>query len=353
MTFAKPVYLFLLLLVPFIGLFFFGVNKSQTKALDLLGEPELIKKLTGNINFSGRKWRNLLWLTSVILLIFSLARPQWGSEVREIEQEGLQVMVALDVSQSMLAEDIKPNRLERAKLEITDLMQRLNGDEIGLVLFSGASFIQVPLTSDYKTALTYLDSANPGVISRPGTVIGDAIRTAMDGFDPELSSQKVLILLTDGEDHETNPLEAAQEVSDQGVLIYTIGFGTEKGEPVPVTDNKGEIVDWKHDQAGNVVVSKLDEETLLTMADIGGGRYYRAGADGHELDKLLAEINTLQKDQLKNRFEVNYIERFQLFLGLSLITLVAGEFIPDRKRTQSSERRIVVKNPFRKQPAEI
>ena len=268
MTFAKPTYLLFLLFIPLFGIFLFSVNKSQAKALKRLGESNLIKKLTENINWGGRKWRTALWFVSVLLLIFSLARPQWGSEVREIEQEGLQVMVALDVSQSMLAQDIKPDRLTRAKLEIADLMQRLNGDEIGLVLFSGASFIQVPLTSDYNTALTYLDSAKPGVISRPGTVIGDAIRTSMQGFDPDLSSQKVLVVMTDGEDHETNPLATAQEIADQDVLIYTIGFGTPEGEPVPVTDTNGNIVDWKRDQAGNVIVSMLDEETLKSMAEV-------------------------------------------------------------------------------------
>jgi len=355
MTFAKPTYLLFLLVIPLFGIFLFAVNKSQTKALKRLGESNLIKKLTENINWGGRKWRTALWFVSVFLLIFSLARPQWGSEVREIEQEGLQVMVALDISQSMLAQDIKPDRLTRAKLEIADLMQRLNGDEIGLVLFSGASFIQVPLTSDYNTALTYLDSAKPGVISRPGTVIGDAIRTSMQGFDPDLSSQKVLVVMTDGEDHETNPLAAAQEIADQDVLIYTIGFGTPEGEPVPVTDTNGNIVDWKRDQAENVIVSMLDEETLKSMAEVGNGNYYRAGADGSELDSLLAEIDKLQRAQLQNRFEVRYIERFQYFLGLSLLALLFAELIPDRRLSQVKVNRIqtLIKNPFRKRESAI
>jgi len=350
MTFAKPAYLFFLFLIPLFGIFLIAVNKSQTKALKRLGDTNLIKKLSENINWRGRKWRTALWFVSVFLLIFSLARPQWGSEVREIEQEGLQVMVALDVSQSMLAQDIKPDRLSRAKLEIADLMERLNGDEIGLVLFSGASFIQVPLTSDYQTALTYLDSAKPGVISRPGTVIGDAIRTAMGGFDPDLSSQKVLVIMTDGEDHETDPLAAAKEIAERGVLIYTIGFGTPQGEPVPVVDTNGKIVDWKRDQAGNVVVSKLDEETLKSMAEVGSGNYYRAGADGRDLDNLLAEIDKLQKAQLQNRIEVKYIERFQYFLGLSLLALLVAELIPDRRSALDKLKVIQTKlrNPLRK-----
>ena len=270
------------------------------------------------------------------MVMIALARPQWGSEVREIEQEGLQVMVALDVSQSMLAEDIKPSRLDRAKLEIADLTERLDGDEIGLVLFSGASFVQVPLTSDYLTALNYLDSANPGVISRPGTVIGDAIKTAMSGFDQELNNQKVLIVMTDGEDHETDPLAMAQEAADAGVLIYTIGFGTPDGEPVPETNEYGDVVGYKRDQNGEVVLSRLDEGTLQGIAQTGNGKYYRATADGRELDSLLSEIDDLQRAQLATRFETTYIERFQIFLVLALAALIISELIPERKSEKKS-----------------
>ncbi len=330
MIFAKPEYLLALLLLPAVGLLMLWASKKRKQTLANLGDSPLLNKLTSSINWSGRRWRNALQLFALGLMILALARPQWGSEVRQIDQEGLQVMVALDVSQSMLAQDIKPNRLERAKLEIADLMKQLNGDEIGLVLFSGASFIQVPLTSDYYTALSYLDNADPSVISRPGTVIGDAIRTAMRGFDPALSSQKVLIVMTDGEDHETDPLAAAKEVADEDVLIYTIGFGTTEGEPIPILDQNRAVVDYKRDQNNEVVLSKLDESTLQSIAQTGNGQYYRASADGSELQSLLAEIDGLQKDQLQSRIETRHIERYQIFLGLALVLLVISEFIPDR-----------------------
>lgn len=330
MIFAKPEYLFGLILLPFVGLFLYWAGIKRRQALGKLGEHPLLQKLTANLNRRGRSWRNVLMLLSLALLIIALARPQWGSEVREINQEGLQVMIALDVSQSMLAQDIKPTRLERAKLEIADLMNQLDGDEIGLVLFSGASFIQVPLTSDYYTALSYLESADPGVISRPGTVIGDAIRTAMFGYDPNLSSQKVLIIMTDGEDHETDPIAAAEEVASEGVLIYTIGFGTPEGEPVPILDEYGSVLDYKRDASGEVVLSRLDETTLQSIAQSGNGKYYRASADGSELQSLLAEIDQLQKDQLQSRIETRFIERYQIFLTLALFLLVISELIPDR-----------------------
>jgi Ca-activated chloride channel family protein len=176
-----------------------------------------------------------------------------------VEQEGIEVMVALDVSRSMLAQDIKPDRLSRAKREIADLMTRLGGDEIGLVLFSGASFIQFPLTSDYGTALTFLDNARPEVISQPGTAIGNAIRTAMTGFDMSRASQKVIVLITDGKDHQGDALTAAEAAAEQGVLLYTIGFGSPEGEPISEYNDRGEVVGYKVDQNGEVVLSRLDE----------------------------------------------------------------------------------------------
>lgn len=336
MIFANPQFLLALLLIPAVGLFLLWSRSKQQQAIAQLGDRVLIQRLSANINWRGRRWQNAFRLLALTLIVIALARPQWGSEVREIEQEGLQVVVALDVSQSMLAQDIKPSRLERAKLEIADLMERLDGDEVGLVLFSGASFVQVPLTSDYITALNYLDNADPNVISRPGTVIGDSIRTAMQAFDSDLSSQKVLIIMTDGEDRETDPLAAAQTAADEGILIYTIGFGTAEGEAIPEINAQGQVVGYKQDQLGEIVLSRLDESTLQGIAQTGNGKYYRAGADGSELDRLLAEIDGLQKAQLQSRFETRHIERYQIFLALALIVLVAGELIPDRKSRRSA-----------------
>jgi len=346
MQFGQPIFLYIgLILIPVVALFLLWARRKQRRAIHALGNDELIARLSADTNWRGRRWRTFLRMLALTLLVIALARPQWGSEVREIEQEGLQVMIALDVSQSMLAEDIKPTRLDRAKLEIADLTERLDGDEMGLTLFSGASFVQVPLTSDYLTALNYLDSAGPDVISRPGTVIGDAIRTATNAFDDALDNQKVLIVMTDGEDRETDPLAAAQEAADAGVLIYTIGFGTPEGEPVPVTNEYGEVIDYKRDENGDVVLSKLDEGTLQAIAQTGSGKYYRATADGRELDSLLGEIDNLQRAQLQSRFETTYIERFQIFLALALGALILAEFIPDRLAGSRQKARVTVERP--------
>lgn len=331
MTFAKPQFLPLLTLIPILWIFITWVRKRNMHLIAKLGNPVLLQRLSGGVSNRNRVWKDLFKLTALAMMILSLARPQWGREVREINQEGLQVIVALDVSQSMLVEDVKPNRLERAKLEIADLIAQLEGDEIGIVLFSGASFLQVPLTSDYLTAMNYLDHADPGVISRPGTVIGDAIRTAQGGFDPILSNQKVLIVMTDGEDHETDPLSAAQEAADADIMIYTIGFGTPEGEPVPETDASGNIIGYKLDQSGNVVISQLNEDSLQAIAEVGNGKNYRATASGEELTSLLSEISSLQRANLQSRVETRMIERYQLFLAIGLIALVMSEILPENK----------------------
>ena len=330
MTFAQPVFLYGYLLVPLAGLFLWWARQRRERDLARLGDVALVRRLSSTVNWRGRRWRDALWLAVLALMLAGLARPQWGSETQVIEQEGIQVMVALDVSTSMLAQDIKPDRLSRAKMEIADLMGRLGGDEIGLVLFSGASFVQFPLTSDYATAMTFLDNARPEVISRPGTAIGDAIRTAMTGFDANRASQKVIVLITDGEDHGSDALSMAEMAAEQGIMIYTIGFGSPEGEPIPVYNDRGDVVDFKKDRNGEVVLSRLDEGTLQEIAGVGGGKYFRATAGGSELAALVDELGALQKAALSSQMQVFGIERFQSFLLAALVMMVIIELIPDR-----------------------
>jgi len=258
-----------------------------------------------------------------------LARPQWGSEVQQVERRGVQIMLALDVSNSMLAEDIKPNRLARAKLEIVDLMGHLSGDEVGLVIFSGASFIQFPLTFDYATARTFLEYASPDIISRQGTAIADAIDTALAGFDPDRPSQKVIVILTDGENHEGDSVAAARSAAQEDVIIYTIGFGSPAGEPIPQYDSRGNIVGYMQDQRGDVVLSRLDEVSLQQIASETGGQYFRASG-GQAIEGLTAELAGLQKSSIESEFETRKIERFQMFLLVAFLALVAAELLPDR-----------------------
>ncbi|GAB4446004.1 MAG: VWA domain-containing protein [Anaerolineae bacterium] len=296
-----------------------------------------MQRLTASVNRAGRRWQTALWFVALAALLVALARPQWGTETREVEQEGIEVMVALDVSNSMLAQDIKPDRLSRAKMEVADLMTRLGGNEIGLVLFSGASFIQFPLTADYNTAMSFLDNARPQVISKQGTNMGDAIRTALTGFDFDRPSQKVLVLITDGEAHDADVTGMAQQAADRGVRIYTVGFGSTEGEPIPEYDAAGNVVGYKRDQRGEVVLSRLDEATLRELARIGGGSYHHAGTGG-DLSALTAELDSLQKSALSTQVESWGIERFQLVLWVALLALLLHELIPDRLRQKVSRR---------------
>lgn len=332
MQFIEPQFLILLALVPVAVVIIWWANRQRQQKLAGIGDVSLVQRLSASVNWRGRRWKNILWLAAMSLLIIALARPVWGENVQEFEQQGIQVMVALDVSDSMLAEDVRPDRLTRARLEISDMMNRLNGDEVGLVLFSGASFIQFPLTSDYNTARGFLDNARPGVISRPGTVIGEAIQTAMSGFDDNLTAQKVIVIFTDGEDSETDPVAAAQQAADAGVIIYTVGFGSQEGVPIPMRDSRGALTGYKQDSSGETVLSRLDDSILRQIAENTGGKYFSANESG-ALTSLLDSINTLQSGALGERFESQRIERFQIFTLIAFAALFFIELIPERRPT--------------------
>ncbi len=332
MSFGQPFFLLGLLLVPLLGLFLVWASRRRKKLLARLGDLGLMEKLAESLNDRGRRWQHRLWLAGLALLIFALARPQWGTDTQVVQQEGIQIMVALDISASMLAQDLQPDRLTRAKQTIIELMAQLRGDQVGLVLFSGASFIQFPLTNDYDTARSFLVSAAPGMISRPGTAIADAIRTARTGFDATRSSQKVIIVMTDGESHEGNALAEAADAAANNITIYTIGFGSPDGEPIPEFDQIGNIVGFKRDELGEVILSRLDEAGLTQIAETGGGAYFQASASGAEISALAEIIDRLESAELESRFEVQAVERFQLFLFAGILCVVVAEFIPERRR---------------------
>jgi Ca-activated chloride channel family protein len=341
--FAQPLYLLCFIpLVLFAGLLFF-LRKQKQHAMARLGASHLIDRLSATVNWSGRRWRTRLWFVAVALLILALARPRWGAQVEYIERQGVEIMVVLDVSESMLAEDFKPNRLARAKLEITELMDRLEGNEVGLVLFAGAAFVQFPITSDFATARLFLESAHPGIISRPGTAIAEAIEIALTGFNQERSSQKVMVILTDGENHEGDVATAVNQAREAGVIIYTIGFGSPSGEPIPEYNHLGELTGYKEDRQGNTVLSRLDENILQEIALVTNGRYYRAASDGREVSYLVGSIADLQTSELEGRFETRGVERFQFFVLAAIIALFTAELIPDRLVDKVSPKRLMIK----------
>lgn len=326
MSFALPFVLIALLLVPGVIVLALWAARSRQRALDAVAQRHLIAGLIAGVSSGGRRWRTALWVVALGLVVIAISRPQWGERETIIEQEGVQVMVALDVSASMLAQDVKPDRLTRAKLEMIELMDRLDGDEVGLVLFSGSAFIQLPLTSDYLTARLFLDAAGTDAISRPGTVVGRAIEMAALAFDEDREGSKVILLMTDGEDSETDPVAAARAAANEGITIFTVGFGSVQGEPVPELDRRGNVIGFKTDRAGNQVLSKLDEESLRAVADAAGGSYFRAGGAAAA---IASRIGDLEKARLDSREEIQRIERFQIFLAIAVLALIAAELIPE------------------------
>ncbi len=326
MSFGHPLLLIALLAVPAAAGLVAWAARRRRHALGALAEPHLIDGLLAGISGAGRRWRLGMWVVAVAFLVLAMARPQWGEREVLVEQEGVQVMVALDVSASMLARDVRPDRLARAKLELIDLMDRLDGDEVGLVLFSGAAFVQLPLTSDYLTARRFLDAASTESISRPGTVIGLAIQMASTAFDRDREGAKVILLMTDGEDSETDPVAAAREAENQGITIFAVGFGSPDGNPVPELDRYGNVIGLKTDSRGNQILSRLDEVTLREVAEAGGGIYLGPGGAA---PSIAAEIDALQAARLEHRVETQHIERFQIFLAIAILALIAAELIPE------------------------
>lgn len=328
MRFASPVWLFSLILLPGLMLFYIWERKRKDKALQKFGNLDLLAKLTSSASGLRRPYRrHIFFLLSLFFLILALARPQWGTRVQTIKRQGLDILLAIDTSKSMLAEDIKPNRLERAKLEIAHFIDLLQGDRVGLICFAGTSFVQCPLTLDYGAAKMLLKIIDTSLIPKGGTAIGEAIQRARQAFVQGERKYKVLILLTDGEDHESDPVEAAEEAGQDGIKIYTIGLGGEAGEPIPLKDEQGHHEGYVKDQQGNIVMSKLDQTTLEKIALATEGKYYHTSVGGMELERVLQDIAALEKKDLESKKHIHYEDRFTFFLWPALFFLILEFFL--------------------------
>ena len=333
MEFVNPEVLTLLVLLPLLGILLVWSNSRRKVALSRIGNPNLIQRLSSSINLRKRRYKVALWLCAFLLVIIAAARPLWGTLVTVKVQEGVEVMVVLDVSSSMLAEDIKPNRLARAKLTISELMDRLGGNEIGLVIFSGAAFLQFPITADFYTAQSFLDSASPASISRQGTALEQALSVALDSFPYRRATSRVILLLTDGEGHEGDPLTAASKALEQDVVIHAIGFGFPTGEPIPIRDSDGTVIDYKKDSEGETVLSRLDEVLLQQIARTTGGYYFRANAAGTEVQAVVDLIEGMATGEREEggEFETFGVERFQWFAGFAALIFTVDIFIDERQ----------------------
>ena len=327
--FGDYYFLFFIVVAPIAGAYLFWMSRRSRVALSKLGDQDLVNHLTSQVNHRGRKWKSILVVILLVMIVLSMARPQWGQNVNVIEKRGVQLIILLDVSQSMLARDVKPDRLGRAKLEIFSIMDKLVGDEVGLVLYAGASFVQFPLTLDYSTARTFLSSANTNVISRQGTSTGLAMEMALSAFDVNRQGQKVILSVSDGENHEGDPLGVARKASRAGIVIYTIGLGTSSGDSLPIYDQNGDIQDFVRDANGDTVVSRLNETILKDISLITGGTYLNA-RNGMISDRFLGELAKLERVSVERDLETVKMERFQWFLMLAILIICSHELIPDR-----------------------
>ena len=313
-------------------LFFVYVFRKKERLLEKFGQMELLRKLMPGYSKKRAVWKNALFIVAYIFLIVALADPQIGTKLEEVKREGVDIIVALDVSLSMKAEDIKPNRLEKAKHEIARLVDILQGDRIGLIAFAGMAHVLCPLTLDYSAAKLFLRMMDTDLIPVPGTAIGDAIDKAIKAFIQKERKYKVLILITDGEDHESDPIKKAEEAAKEGIIIYTIGLGSPQGVPIPIYDRNGNPAGFKKDRNGNVVTTKLDVTTLQKIAYITNGKYYISTSGETELKQIYDDINKMEKKELSSRKFSQYEDRFQIFIFLALAVLVAETFLPVRRR---------------------
>jgi Ca-activated chloride channel family protein len=325
LIFANHQYLLLLLLVPLMPLLYGLVRWLRRERLRRIGDESLVRQLMPSWSASKGWVRLVLFDLAFAFFVIGLARPQIGAKLQERETRGAEIMICLDVSNSMLAKDYSPNRLERAKLAISRITDKLQDDRIGLIIFAGSSFVQLPITNDYVSAKMFLSSISTESVPVQGTAIGDAILTAARGFSAQSEKSRAIIVITDGENHEDDPVEAAKQAAELGIKIYTIGVGSLRGEPIPLD---GELM---KDKDGNIVVTHLDEETLQKVAAAGGGAYVHAGNEEFGLNPIINDLKRLEDETFNSVVFEEYDEQYMYFFAVALVLLVIEMLIGERR----------------------
>ena len=324
--FAELSFLYALLLVPFFILLFWMMQKKKKMLLKKLGDKNLIMRLMENYSNPRVVWKFILLLVAFIFIILTLLRVQIGSKVEKATRKGADIIIALDVSNSMLAEDIQPNRLARSKQAISKLIEKLDNDRIGIIIFAGKAFVQLPLTNDYAAAKMFLETISTNDINEQGTALGSAISLAVESFDQSKNKEteknnKAIIIITDGENHEDDAIEQTKIANEQGIKVNTIGMGLIDGAPIPLNSNNAQS-GYKKDKEGNTIITKLDEAMLQKIAVTGNGAYVRASNSNSGLQTIFDEINKLNKKEYEAKSFSEYEDRFQYFAAIALILLL-------------------------------
>jgi len=323
--FASPQYLWLLFLVPVIPLVYGVLRALRRRRIRRFGDEILVRELMPSWSRSKGWVRIILFSLAFLCFTIGIARPQMGAKLKEHETKGAEIMICLDVSNSMLAEDYSPCRLDRAKLAISRVVDKLQGDRIGLIIFAGSSFVQLPITTDYISAKMFLSNINTESVPVQGTAIGDAILTAAKGFSAQSEKSRAIIVITDGENHEDDAVDAARQAAEIGIKVYTIGVGSVQGQPIPING------DLLKDSNGNIVVTRLDEGTLKKIASEGNGAYVHAGNEEFGLNPIIDDIKRMEAEKYNSVIFEDFDEQYMYFFGAALVLLVLEMLIGERK----------------------
>ena len=322
---AQAQYLILLLIVPLLFVFYAIYLGVRRKRISKIGDPALVQRLMPTVS-TAKGWLKVSLLALAWLFFtLGLTRPQLGARLKEHQTQGAEIMIALDVSNSMLAEDYSPNRLERSKLAISRIVDKLAGDRIGLVVFAGQSFVQLPITADYVSAKIFLSSINTESVPVQGTALAEALTSSARSFSTQSSRSRAIVLITDGEDHEGDVQAAAQAIADEGIRIYCIGVGSPQGKPIP---KNGELM---KDANGEIVVSRLDESVLQEIAGIGGGKYVRAGNSEFGLIPIIDDIREMEKEQFQSLVFEDFNEQYMYLFAIALFFLILEMLVSDNR----------------------
>jgi tetratricopeptide (TPR) repeat protein len=331
LRFAHPDYLWALLAIPLLALGFFFLHRWRKVLLRRFVSEPLTSQLAPDASTAKRTVKQALLLLSLACLIVAAANPQVGTRLEEVKREGIDLFIALDVSLSMKAEDIRPSRLEKAKRDVSDLLRKLEGDRVGLVVFAGEAFVQFPLTADYSAADLFINAVDVEAVPVPGTMIGSAIEVALKSFRKDLPTQKAIVVVSDGENTEGDITGAVDKARKEGVRVFAIGMGTPDGSPIPIYGATGERTDYKHDRAGNIVLTKLDESALQQIALTTGGSYRRATNAGNEIDEIHKELAALQKTEMGSLQVTGFEDQFHYPLTLAIILLTIELLLSERR----------------------
>jgi Ca-activated chloride channel homolog len=329
--FAHPEYLYGLYAIPLIVVFFWYVAKRRKKQLQKFADSKLQSVILPDYSRLKYWLKSSIFTLAIMFLIIAAANPQIGTRIENVKQKGIDVYICLDVSLSMTAQDIKPSRLEKAKYEISNLINKLHGDRIGLIVFAGEAYVQFPITTDYSAANLFLSAVSTNSVPEQGTAIASAINLAVKSFNQKENTEKAIVIITDGEDHQGDIMQAVKNATDKGIKIYAIGLGSTDGVPIPMYDKNGNQIGYKKDQNGNVVLTKLDPAILQQIASAGNGKYFQGSNDEDQLDKIYQDLSSLKKSEFGVKKVTDYADRFYYFLMAALILLIAEFFITERK----------------------